>query len=489
MKDKVTPRRVMKMLLWVVGWMLIFPVPLTILVKRNPKMKKSLKIATIVTAWTVFIIWKLGTPGGGNEQSATTRQIPEITEENVVTITELKMEADFVNGNELALREGESSSDGKIIATVQSTKDVTTDDIVLISDDPNIAKAELLGVDGTDFNFVVTGVAKGETDIYAETSDGEVQSDKLHIIVPEEKIAGLDFTEKDEVRIEAGKSVSPGCLKADVRQDETISEEDIQFVSENKDVADIKCTKCEGSELYFEITGVSPGETSVYAKYIIGKDIQSMEPYIIQSEKIHVIVEKPVKKVESITFGEIKDTLMIGESVKVEATVSPDDAEDKTLTWNSSDENVVTVDDGLVKAVGGGSAIITAKASNDIESSFNVNVDASRRIMQVSVSYDRLNDINIGHELSYYAEVDGDPLEDYIPEKEIAVGQTIGILARVTEDDKDPDIGENYVEYTVTEDDIINGFEVSLNVDVEENGGRYIGKIANFIATVKFRTK
>ena len=69
---------------------------------------------------------------------------------------------------------------------------------------------------------------------------------------------------------------------------------------------------------------------------------------------------KPVA-VESVTLNET--TLMIahGATGKLAATVKPDDADDKTVTWSSSDASVATVsDDGTVTAVKMGTATITA---------------------------------------------------------------------------------------------------------------------------------
>ena len=50
--------------LWVLGWIFIFPVPLTILMLRNQKLSKPVKIGIIVVAWIVYLI--IGLAGGGS---------------------------------------------------------------------------------------------------------------------------------------------------------------------------------------------------------------------------------------------------------------------------------------------------------------------------------------------------------------------------------------------------------------------------------------
>ena len=55
----------------------------------------------------------------------------------------------------------------------------------------------------------------------------------------------------------------------------------------------------------------------------------------------------------------------IGSSCQLTATVLPDDATDKRVTWTSSKESVATItSSGLVKAVGNGEAVITASNSD-----------------------------------------------------------------------------------------------------------------------------
>lgn len=70
--------------------------------------------------------------------------------------------------------------------------------------------------------------------------------------------------------------------------------------------------------------------------------------------------------VESVELNESSITLTVDETQTLEATVTPDDATNKNVTWESSDEAVATVSNaGLVTAVGAGDATITCKSVAD----------------------------------------------------------------------------------------------------------------------------
>ncbi|MBQ7421621.1 MAG: Ig-like domain-containing protein [Prevotella sp.] len=75
-----------------------------------------------------------------------------------------------------------------------------------------------------------------------------------------------------------------------------------------------------------------------------------------------VTVNAKVVSVTSIALKKTELNLIEGESETLTATISPDNATDKTITWSSSDASVAKVEDGIVTAVKKGKAIITAEA-------------------------------------------------------------------------------------------------------------------------------
>ncbi|MBP5684246.1 MAG: Ig domain-containing protein, partial [Bacilli bacterium] len=71
-----------------------------------------------------------------------------------------------------------------------------------------------------------------------------------------------------------------------------------------------------------------------------------------------------IVEANAIALNKIALTLFEGESEIIEATIIPANATDKRIIWESSDNAVVTVDNGKVAAIKAGSAIITAKTTN-----------------------------------------------------------------------------------------------------------------------------
>lgn len=72
--------------LWVLGWIFIFPVPLTIILLRKKDMNNILKYGIIAVAWIVYLA--IGFSGSGNSGDTTNTATAPSTETSVVSSTE-----------------------------------------------------------------------------------------------------------------------------------------------------------------------------------------------------------------------------------------------------------------------------------------------------------------------------------------------------------------------------------------------------------------
>ncbi len=85
----------------------------------------------------------------------------------------------------------------------------------------------------------------------------------------------------------------------------------------------------------------------------------------VQIKAVKVYYTTPKVDVTGISLSQTEVSMTVGgEAVTLTATVAPDNATDKTVTWASSDPTVATVANGVVTAVAAGTATITATATN-----------------------------------------------------------------------------------------------------------------------------
>lgn len=123
----------------------------------------------------------------------------------------------------------------------------------------------------------------------------------------------------------------------------TATNKDIVWSSLDENIATVSATG--------KITAMALGET-----YVVATAADSNGA----SARCHVaVVPTPV---ESVTIETPASThFKVGETIQLTATVSPDDATDKTVTWRSANDAIVTVQpDGTVTAVSVGEVVITA---------------------------------------------------------------------------------------------------------------------------------
>ena len=96
--------------------------------------------------------------------------------------------------------------------------------------------------------------------------------------------------------------------------------------------------------------------------------------------------------VAGVTLSESSKTLTVGDAFTLTATVTPNNATDKTIVWSSSDMSVVTVDgNGKVTAVGVGSATITVTSVNGKVATCTVVVKAAEVAASFTTNFTEMN--------------------------------------------------------------------------------------------------
>jgi len=68
--------------------------------------------------------------------------------------------------------------------------------------------------------------------------------------------------------------------------------------------------------------------------------------------------------VSSVSLNKTSLTLAVGDSYKLTATISPEDASNKDIGWTSSKPDIVSVDNGVITAVSDGSSVITVNTAD-----------------------------------------------------------------------------------------------------------------------------
>ena len=125
-----------------------------------------------------------------------------------------------------------------------------------------------------------------------------------------------------------------------------------------------------------KVAAIAPGTTVVTVTANDGSGVKA---------SCVVAVEKKVVAVSSITLSQSSATLTEGETLTLTATVTPNNATDKSITWSSSNTTVATVDaDGVVTAIAPGTATITAAANDGSGVTAACEVTVEKKVILVS---------------------------------------------------------------------------------------------------------
>ncbi|MDE6048419.1 MAG: Ig-like domain-containing protein, partial [Paramuribaculum sp.] len=112
------------------------------------------------------------------------------------------------------------------------------------------------------------------------------------------------------------------------------------------------------------VTAIQAGKAVITAKTVTG----------VQAYCNVTVVAKTVA-VSGLSLNHVKAEIIESNVLQLIATVSPEDATDKSVVWISSDETIGTVSpDGLFTAIKPGKVIVTATASNGLTATCEITV-------------------------------------------------------------------------------------------------------------------
>ena len=158
---------------------------------------------------------------------------------------------------------------------------------------------------------------------------------------------------------------------------------------------------------------------------------------------VTVTTSVPVVAVTSVTVSSKTLNLEVGQTRTLTATVTPDNATDKTVTWTSSNDKVATVVDGTVAAVGEGTATITATAANGKKDTCKVTVKVpAHKHIPVAVPAQKSTCMEKGWEAYYKCSACGAVVDEngnaaqikYLPLAAHKLTETKAVPATCTED-------------------------------------------------------
>lgn len=180
-------------------------------------------------------------------------------------------------------------------------------------------------------NGKIHALAAGSATITATTVDGQFTASCQ--VTVQVNVSGVSLSQT-ELTIVKGKSTSLSCTVAPA----DATDKQVIWSSSDNTVATVDQ---DGT-----VTGMTGGVATITVATPDGKFKASCT--------VTVIVP-----VSGISLDKSSLELIVGEEETLSATVLPEDASEKGVTWSSSNPSVVFVEDGKVKGLTEGSAIIT----------------------------------------------------------------------------------------------------------------------------------
>ena len=218
-----------------------------------------------------------------------------------------------------------------------------------------------------DANGRVEGFKTGTADVTATTTDGSNLTATCRVTVIK-YVSSISLSES-EISLFAGETIK---LTATVNPTDATNRK-LAWTSTDEAVATVE----DGT-----VTARGNGSALIVATSTDGSSIEAI---------CHVTVTTPVS---SIALSETQIEMRPGDFKVLTATVLPESASDKTLTWTSSAPAVADVQNGIILAYSNGTALVTAAATDGsgttatckVTVSNTVGIDGVQAAPQVAVN-------------------------------------------------------------------------------------------------------
>jgi len=288
----------------------------------------------------------------GSATITVTTEDGEFTASCVITVKAKEPEVVKVTGVSLSETSIEIEVEGaaSLTATV-SPENATNKKLTWSSSNPEIATV----ADGA-----VTGIKEGSASITVTTEDGEfTASCAVTVKAKTVKVTGVTLS-SGSLSLEVGGSAT---LSAIVSPDNATNKK-VTWSSSNPSVANVS----DGV-----VTAVAEGSATITVTTEDGEFSASCSVTVEDNTPPVISVS-----VTGVTLSAPSLEVQIGHTATLTATVAPDDATDKSVTWTSSDPAIATVENGVVTGVAIGECIITVKTvDGNFEATCAVEVIAS----------------------------------------------------------------------------------------------------------------
>ena len=390
---------------------------------------------------------------GGNSIDAPEQPEPEPEPEP----EEVTVEGITLNVQNVTLTIGETTTLKETI----TPDNATNKNVTWSSENSDIASVD---------NGLVTAIGEGTTNIVVTTEDGEKTATCEVTVIkeqtpepePEEVPVEEISLNIQNITLEIGETTA---LETTISPDNATNK-NVTWTSEDENVASVD----NGL-----VTAIGEGTTNIVVTTEDGEKTATCEVTVIKEqtpepepEEIHI---------EKVDLNLQNVSLQIGETATLVAIITPNDATNKNVTWTSEDENIASVDNGLVTAIGEGTTnivVTTEDGEKTATCKITVTEEEEELVSTISYDYTELTNQNVTATITFNRDdvtiTNNDGSNQYVFEENGTFtfeyidneGNASQNIARVTWIDKEsPQINVNY-------ETINNGQAVQVTIQANE---------------------